>query len=37
MCFINLYFLLNQMNCESITEGKFGEEDRNLPHLYNIF
>ena len=38
MRFTNLYFfLLNQMNCEIIAEGKLGEEDRNFPHLYNIF
>ena len=29
-------FLLNQMSCEIISEGKLGEEDRSFPNLYNI-
>ena len=33
MRFINLYFLLNQVNCEIIAEGKLGEEHKNFPHL----
>ena len=36
MRFINLYFLLNQMNCEIIAQGKLGEEDINFPYLYKI-
>ena len=28
--------MLNQMNYENIAEAKFGEEDRNFPHLYNM-
>ena len=29
--FINLYFFLNQMNCEIIAEGKLGEDNKNFP------
>ena len=28
-------FLLNQMNCEHIAEGKLGEEDKDFPHLFS--
>ena len=37
MCFINLYFLLNQINFEIIAEGKLGEENKNFANLYNIY